>query len=80
MKMKAKALSSIIATILLVVIAVVLVSVILSFGQGFTTKGLDKTKDVKELSKSDAEHLFILRPFQMALFNLVILPQAILEI
>ena len=54
MKIKAKALSPIIATILLVVVAVILVSIILSFGKSFTAQGLDKSKDIKDLSSSDA--------------------------
>lgn len=63
MKTRLKALSPIIATILLVVIAVILVSAILSFGKNFTTKGLNQTKDVKDLSKSDAEHFIYPKTF-----------------
>ncbi|HOW29796.1 MAG TPA: Hint domain-containing protein [archaeon] len=63
MNIKKKALSPIIATILLVVVSVILVTVIMSFGQSFTAQGLDKTKDIKELSQSDAEHFVYPKTF-----------------
>jgi hypothetical protein len=61
--MKLKALSPLIATILLIVVSVILVSIVLSFGQSFTAQGLDKTKDIKELSQSDAEHFVYPKTF-----------------
>ncbi len=63
MNIKKKALSPIVATILLVVVSVILVSIILSFGKSFTNQGLDKTKDIKELSQSDAEHFVYPKTF-----------------
>ena len=45
-KSKQKALSPIIATILLVVVAVILVTIILSFGTNFANNSLDKPKDI----------------------------------
>lgn len=44
--MKKKALSPLIATILLVVVAVVLITIVLTWGKNFTTSSLDKTNDV----------------------------------
>jgi hypothetical protein len=49
---KKKSLSPIISAVLLVVISVILVSVVLSFGQGFTTQGLsDSDKVIKECNQ-----------------------------
>ncbi|MFA5746007.1 MAG: archaellin/type IV pilin N-terminal domain-containing protein [archaeon] len=63
MKNKKKAISPIIATVLLVVVIVILTVLILSFGKGFTNDSLDKTNNIKELSSSDAEHFVYSKNF-----------------
>lgn len=44
MKKTLKAISPLIASILLIVVAVILVTIVLAFGKGFTTDALDKTQ------------------------------------
>ncbi|HOW29614.1 MAG TPA: GLUG motif-containing protein [archaeon] len=52
--MKLKALSPIIATILLVVVAVILITIILTWGKEFSTSSLNKTNNFGDLKASDA--------------------------
>ena len=59
LKFKNKAISPIIATVLLVVVAVILITVFLSFGKDFSTKGLDKTNSILEITKSSDKQSFI---------------------
>lgn len=56
MKQKQKAISPIVATILLVVVAVILVVIILSWGKDFTNKSLNKTNNIGQLKVSDATY------------------------
>ena len=61
---KKTAISPIITTVLLIVICVIIITAILNWGQIFTNSSLDnKTKDIKTLSKSDAENFVYPRTF-----------------
>lgn len=58
---KRKAISPLIAVILLIVVAVAIIAIIVSWGKGFTTDSLNETKSVAELKLNDATH-FIFKP------------------
>jgi hypothetical protein len=49
-----KALTPIMSAILLLIVAVILITMILSWGKGFTNEGLNKAKEFGTLSASDA--------------------------
>jgi len=53
---KQKALEPLIAAILLIVVAIILVTIVLSFGKDFTTRGLNKTQNFGNFKISDATH------------------------
>ena len=56
-----KAISPLIATILLIVVAVAIIGIIVSWGKGFTTDSLSQTQSVADLKVNDASN-FIFRP------------------
>jgi flagellin-like protein len=58
---KRKAISPLIATILLIVVAVAIIGIIVSWGKGFTTDSLSQTQSVADLKVNDASN-FIFRP------------------
>jgi FlaG/FlaF family flagellin (archaellin) len=58
---KIKAISPLIATILLIVVAVAIIGIIVSWGKGFTTDSLQEVTSVTDLKTNDATS-FIFRP------------------
>jgi hypothetical protein len=58
---KIKAVSPLIATILLIVVAVAIIAIIISWGKGFTQEGLKDTTTITSFKISDATH-FIFNP------------------
>jgi FlaG/FlaF family flagellin (archaellin) len=53
---KRKAISPLIAVILIIVVAVALIAIILNWGKSFTTSSLEDTKSIADLKVSDATH------------------------
>ena len=57
-----KAISPLIATILLVVVAVALIAIVLTWGKTFTRESLDKTTDFADLKPSDSAFFLTIEP------------------
>ena len=58
---KRKAISPLIATILLIVVAVAIIVIVLSWGKAFTSDSFENTTNVTSFKTSDATH-FVFRP------------------
>lgn len=75
-KLRKKAISPIIATILLVVVAVILVTVLLTWSRSFTSNALDSTADNITLTRSDAELFIYPRSLKNGLLEFNYSPQS----
>ena len=79
MKKTLKAISPLIASILLIVVAVILVTIVLAFGKGFTTDALDKTQGVGDILPSDVTHFIFPKAYEEGIIQFTYSPQALFK-
>jgi hypothetical protein len=74
--MKSKAISPIIASILLIIVSVILVVIFLTWSQSFTNEELNKQSNLNDLELSDAEHYIYPKTFSNGLMQFNYSPPA----